>query len=105
MMPCTYISLSGASLQMDLDAVTDIVSGPSARRAGWSALIVYEPKKRAFVELRDSPQDARGNSASEAEEVEPSYVQQNFGLSSEEITQISRAPGQWRHVNRGQRNA
>jgi hypothetical protein len=103
MMPCQYITQSGTQGTLDLDAVVDVAKAMSGRRPTWSALLIYDPKAGLLVELRDSPQDVRGNSQDEAEEVDEAYVQEHFGLSSADLSELRRNPKAWRlNVNRKQ---
>src|SRR4051794_15952736 len=100
MMPCKFTTKSGTAASLDLDAVFDVVEGPSGRHPNWTALIIYEPTSNVLVELRDAPQDVRGNSASEAEEVDDAYVQNHFGLSEHELASLRAHPKRWRMQRR-----
>lgn len=82
-MPCKYLALNGEQDIFDLDSVIDVVRGKSPVKTGWTALIVYQPESKKFIELRDSPQDFRGNSKDEAEEVTPEYVAKEFEINSD----------------------
>ncbi|BAV32765.1 hypothetical protein SCL_0443 [Sulfuricaulis limicola] len=99
MMPCDYRSKCGDIKKFDLDAVFDLVGGFSRVRDGWSALIIFVPSTSAFVELRSSPQDYRGNSEEEAEEVDESYVQESFGLSQTQLTAFKASPRTWQFID------
>jgi len=100
MMPCKFAALDGSVGELDLDSVFDVVLGYSARRAGWTATIVYEPASGSFVELRSSPPDYRGNSAEEAEEVTEQYMHDAFRLDDGQLGAVRRAPDQWVLINR-----
>ena len=99
MMPYSYISLAGVERTVDLDSVIDVALGYSARRAEWTATLVFDPKSEVFVELRSSPQDVRGNSAEEAEEVDPGYMASTFGLQSDQLSSVAKQPNEWRLIN------
>src|SRR3546814_18756942 len=75
MMNATYMSLNGEAISFDLDAAAGIARGFSTRRPSWSATLVYDLKNSAFIELRSSPQDIRGYSKGECEEVGALYIQ------------------------------
>ena len=99
MMPFDYISKSGETKKNDLDAVFDVIGGYSQIRNGWAALIIYIPRTNVFVELRDSPQDVRGNSKAEAEEVDEIYIQKSFGLSQKQIAVFKEKPEKWLFID------
>jgi hypothetical protein len=61
---------------------------------------VYESQSGSFVELRDSPQDYRGNSDSEAEEVSEKYLLDTYGLNPVEITAVRAKPSEWKWIDR-----
>jgi hypothetical protein len=103
MMPADYIARDGSRKSFDLDAVFDVIGGYSKRRDGWTALLIFVPQNSAFVELRDSPQDVRGNSADEAEEVDANYILQAFGLSEAQLASIRANPRAWRFIERRQK--
>lgn len=105
MMPSGYVARDGSTKHFDLDAVVDVVGAYSKRRDGWTALLVYVPATRAFVEVRSSPQDVRGNSMDEAEEVDPQYVFEAFGLTKGQLDAIATSPKAWRFIERRQRGA
>jgi hypothetical protein len=94
-MPCKYVALDGSSRVLDLDQVVDVVKGPSGRRSDWEALVVYDAGTGAFVELRDAPQDFKGNSEDHAEEVTEQYVCESFGIAAEELKGMRKAPRKW----------
>jgi hypothetical protein len=98
LVPCRYLSKDGTFQVLDLDAVFDLVCGSSGRGPNWTATIVYVPAKRTFVELRSSPPDVRGNSTEEAEEVEPDYIRNAFGLSDAQLQTFLAAPGTWQTI-------
>jgi hypothetical protein len=85
MAPCEFRAANGTTQVLDLDAVVDIVAGQSKRKPGWSALVVLEPFSLVFVELRDGPQDFRGDCESEAEEVDDTYLAHAFSLSAADL--------------------
>ena len=95
MMPFSYLDKSGASAYCDLDAVTDVALGYSGVRAGWTATLIYVPQQNAFVELRSSPPDVRGNSSEEAVEVGDRYVLETSRLSSIQLAAVRRNPSAW----------
>lgn len=99
MIPCNYISRSGEIKEFDLDAVFDLVGGNSKLHSGWSALIIFVPSTNAFVELRSSPQDYRGNSDDEAEEVDEAYIQNTFGLTVQQIGTFRSGPKKWQFID------
>jgi hypothetical protein len=99
MISCEYRDLAGNIQHYDLDSVVDIVRGLSSIEAGWIALIVFEPRSRKFIELRDSAPDPRGNSRSEAEEVESSYLVNNFRLSEKDVDSIKNNYGDWKFID------
>ncbi|UJJ60172.1 hypothetical protein [Rhodanobacter denitrificans] len=100
MMPCDYTAADGSIVAFDLDAVTDVVASYSGVRRSWTATIVYVPATSAFVELRSSPQDIRGNSHEESVEVSAHYLQEFFGLTQAQQNAIKAKPGAWRFVDR-----
>lgn len=99
MMPCEYRSKTGDVKNFDLDAVFELVGGFSHARNGWTALIIFVPSTGAFVELRSSPQDYRGNSEEEAEEIEEAYIQKTFGLSQSQMEIFISNPGSWQFID------
>ena len=99
MMPCDYRSNAGQIVEFDLDLVADIAIGYSTARPTWTATLIYIPAKDTFVELRSSPQDHRGNSAEESEEVDLVYLNGAFGISPAQVAQIRSNPKSWRVIN------
>lgn len=99
MMPCKYLSIDGVEKTLDLDTVIDIARGASKKKIGWSALIVFDPHSKTFVELRDSPQDVRGNSKDEAEEVTVSYISSAFNIDIKIVSDIENNLEEWRFVD------
>lgn len=95
-MPCQYITKNGSVGQLDLDAVVDVVGGPSGRKPSWKALVIYDPKADLLVELRDSPVDFAHGTPDEAEEVDREYVQKHFGLSESDLNELRRHPTRWK---------
>lgn len=95
MISCEYVDLSGQKQGYDLDAVVDIVRGQSQKKIGWVALIVFDPASNKFIELRDSPPDPRGNSKSEAEEIDESYILNHFQLDQGNISSIRKHSADW----------
>lgn len=100
MMPCDYKSASGKIIQFDLDNVVDACASYSGERKGWTATLIYVPSTDAFVELRSSPQDFRGNSQEESVEVSAGYIETNFGIGELERHSIRRRPAEWKFINR-----
>ncbi len=98
-MQCNYIALDGQSKDFDLDEAIDFVGGSSKRKDGWSGLIVFIPNQRFFIELRDSPQDARGNCHSEAEEITVQYIESAYQLSSDQIAGFLKQPNKWQFID------
>jgi len=94
-MPCSFQTLDGDAEDFDLDAVYDFVRGYSKKRAGWTSLVVYVPLAKAFVELRGSPPDVRGNSRDEAEEVTDEYLRNAYGVSDRDIASCRSKPKNW----------
>ena len=100
MMPCKFAALDGSVRELDLDTVIDVILGFSGRRSEWTATVVYDPKSKSFVELRSSPQNYRGNSEEEAEEVSEQYMCDVFQLDQEQLGFVRRNPSQWVLINR-----
>ncbi|MEW8349151.1 MAG: hypothetical protein AB2689_09810 [Candidatus Thiodiazotropha taylori] len=100
MMTCNYTAKSGEFVEFDLDAVFDLVGGNSKIRNSWSALIIFIPNTETFIELRSSPQDVRGNSDDEAEEVDEKYIQNTFDLSLKQIGEFRKCPQKWRFIDK-----
>src|SRR3546814_12218877 len=90
MMNATYMSLNGEAISFDLDAAAGIARGFSTRRPSWSATLVYDLKNSAFIELRSSPQDIRGYSKGECEEVGALYIQKTCSLEDAERAAITK---------------
>jgi len=99
MMPCKIISLDENELVIDLDRVVDLLEGEISHKKGWTALIVFDPISQKFIELRDSPQNIRGNSKSEAVEVTPEYIQKEFSISKDKLAQFMNNPFEWRFLD------
>jgi len=104
MMPFKYRTKLGDLKEFDLDAVFDLVGGFSQVRNGWTATIIFVPKTKEFVELRSSPQDYRGHSEEEAEEVDIEYIQNAFGLSQSQIQTFIACPKSWQFKDLRQAN-
>ena len=104
-MPCDYLAKDGSRKDFDLDAVFDLVSGYSKRRKEWTALLIYVPATRAFVELRSAPPDVRGNSPSEEEEVDDLYIHEAFGLSKAQLTTVVNNPKGWQFIDQRNRDS
>ena len=98
-MPCDYISLSGARIQFDLDAVFDVCSGYSGTQKDWTATLIYVPAQKAFVELRSSPQDFRGNSQEESAEVDAQYIERTFSITVDQQLTIQKHPNDWLFID------
>lgn len=98
-MPCGYVSLTGVERTVDLESVIDVVLGYSTKRSEWTATLVFDPESKAFVELRSSPQDVRGNSSEEGEEVAAEYITDTFGLTPEQISSVMKRPSEWRLID------
>lgn len=95
-----YIALDGSIVAFDLDDVVPVVKGYSRLKAGWQSFIVYNVPTRAFLELRSSPPDYRGNSADEVEEVPERYVCDTFHLHPEQMHALRASPRQWQLIDR-----
>lgn len=100
-MPCKYLGIDGVERLLDLDNVIDIVRGSSKKKVGWSALIVFDPISKSFVELRDSPPDVKGYSKDEAEEVTVSYISLAFSIDERQVLNIRNNPDSWQFVDLG----
>lgn len=98
-MPSNFVAVDGTTKAFDLDNVYEIVRGFSEKRKGWTSLVVYEPRHDAFVELRSSLPDIRGNSEDEAEEVVPGYILKSYGLSDGQVAAARLKPTEWRLVD------
>lgn len=100
MIRCDYTTENGRKVVFDLDSVIDVAIGFSKKRQGWTATLIYVPETRAFVELRSSPQDIRGNSKEEAEEVSSAYISEAFAIDSEGLTRVKSNPSSWQLIDR-----
>lgn len=98
-MPSDYIAADGSKKNFDLDAVYDVVRAYSSKRAGWTSLVVYEPKNGAFIELRSSPPNVHGDSADEAEEISPAEIAAHYGIPETTCMQIRKYPRAWRLID------
>ena len=99
MMPCDYTTLNGRQETFDIDNVIDVVAGQSPKRENWTALVIYQIDKNIFIELRDSPQDVRGNSNSEAEEVTIDYIEQKYGINAKLLKKFKLTPSNWTFID------
>jgi hypothetical protein len=70
------------------------------RKAGWKALIVYDEITNVLVELRDSPEDYRGNAQDEAEQVTEQYVRDAFEIDARQFNDLYRAPRNWSFIDK-----
>ena len=95
-----FISLNGTVKLFDLDNVCEVVRGHSEKHNGWTSLVIYEPTHDAFIELRSSPPDIRGNSKDEAEEIKTTDITNFYGLSESEIVSVRSASTEWRLIDR-----
>lgn len=102
MMPCNYVAADGSKKDFDLDAVYEVIRAYSRKRAGWTSLVIYEPSHDVFIELRDSPQDVRGNSQDEAEEISPAEIAAHYGIAETVCLQIRKNPRTWRLIDQRQ---
>ena len=96
----TYTDEKGRIVDFDLDSAKLLVASQSGKRRGWSAVLVYVPATQAFVELRSSPPEFRGNSQDEAEQVDAAYVLSAFQLSSADMARVIDSPSTWRPIDR-----
>ncbi|WP_157718184.1 hypothetical protein [Halopseudomonas xinjiangensis] len=85
--------------QVDLDAVIDVIKGPSGNKPMWSALVFYEAEASIFIETRDRPAGFAHGTPSETVEVDEVYLQTHFGLTNRDIAEIRRFPERWRLRN------
>lgn len=99
MMPSDFIRLDGTKEEFDLDAVHELVRGYSGQREGWTSLVVYEPRLKVFIELRSSPQDFRGNSADEAQEVPIEYLKSAYSIEEISLARFLRDPESWKLID------
>jgi hypothetical protein len=103
MVSAIYISIDGRPVSYDLDRVSDIAQSYSGKRAGWTCTLIHIRDTDAFVELRSSPQDIRGNSAQEEqEEVDAEYIGKTYGLGPDDLASVRSAPSVWTFVDRRQ---
>jgi hypothetical protein len=100
MMPASYQSLDGKVLEIDLDAVVDVVDGWSQIKSGWQGFIVYSAAEDRFIELMSAVPDVRGNSDSQSVEVQADYVETVYGLSSAQLSELRRAPSRWTFIKK-----
>jgi len=100
MLPCDYMTENGRKVAFDLDAVIDVAIGYSNKRLGWTATLIFIPVTFAFVELRSSPQNIRGNSEEEAEEVSFTYISETFAIDNEGLNRVKSNPGSWLLIDR-----
>ena len=98
-MRADYKSASGQKIEFDLDAVIDVAAGYSQVRRGWTGKLIYIPALTVFVELRSSPEDFRGYSDEESEEVTAEYIQQTFSIGPRDIETIKSNPHEWPFLN------
>ena len=94
-MPASYQSLNGKVLEVDLDAVVDVVDGWSLIMPGWQGFIIYSPSEDRFIELMSAVPDIFGNSDSRSVEVKSDYIESAYGLSAAQISELRHAPSQW----------
>ena len=100
MMQCEYKAQNGSLKLLDLDAVIDVVIGRSKIRPEWTATIVFDPATALFVELRSTPQDYRGNSDEEAEEVSLQYIEETFQVKAIELSVARLTSRDWNVILR-----
>ena len=98
-MPSDFVDLAGRRCAFDLDNVYEIIRGYSNVRPGWTSIVVYEPTQKNFIEVRSSPQDVRGNSADEAEEVTVAYISHAYNISEKDLARVPHAPHLWKLVD------
>jgi len=96
MMLYKYTKESGEVGQFDLDAVIDVIRGPSGSKPLWSALVLYDPEAEIFIETRDNPTENAHGTPSETVEVNEGYLQTYFSLTSKDLIRIRRSPKKWR---------
>lgn len=99
MMPSDFVGLDGKTHEFDLDAVHRLVRGYSKQRPEWTSSVVYEPKKKTLIEVRSSPQDIRGGSADEAQEVTEDYVKDAYRITDIVLAQFLRDPRSWKLID------
>lgn len=90
MMHGTYLDAAGIERDCDLDALKVVARGVSLIRQGWSGLLAFYPATRAFIELRSSPPNIRGDSKDEATEVDDEYIERAYGLTKKALEEIRR---------------
>ncbi|GHC99132.1 hypothetical protein GCM10007320_55450 [Pseudorhodoferax aquiterrae] len=95
-----YRSLDGSTVAFDLDDVVQVAKGYSQLKKGWHSFIVYDVPTRAFIELRSSPPDYKGNSADEVEEVTEQYVCATLLIEPSRLSALRASPRKWQLVNR-----
>lgn len=95
MMPYMYTAIDGTTVHFDLDDVIDVAIGFSRKRPQWTSTLIFVLATGAFVELRSSPQDFRGNSQEEAEEASPQYLFATYRLTEENLKYIQKHPNKW----------
>ena len=98
MMLTKYTTANNHQKFIDLDSVIDVVKGESGIKTGWTALIIYDPTSKKFVELRDSPQDYQGNAMDEAEEVDEAYLINTFKIPRSALADLYSAPTEWKTI-------
>lgn len=81
----TYVDQLGVERDCDLDTLKFLARGMSGLRKGWSGLLAWVPEHNVVVELRSSAADIRGNSLSEASQVDRAYAAENYGLTPEHL--------------------
>jgi hypothetical protein len=98
-MKSQYQAKDGTQKEFNLYNVIDVVGGQSGIKPNWSSLVCYSPTIGSFIELRDSPQDARGNCQSEAEEVSENYIVSTYSISTELISSFLNKPNKWQFID------
>jgi hypothetical protein len=99
MMESDFLASDGIVRKFDLDSVHEIVRGTSGLYPKWNSIIVFDPSSKAFIEVRSSPPDIRGNRDDEAVEVGASYLRAHYGLSEEQLVNAMTNPTDWRLIN------
>jgi len=94
-----FKDLSGRIGSMDLRLAVELVAG-RGKKTNWTAMIVFLPNDKKFIELRDHPQDVRGNSTFETEEVTERYVIENYDISQSDLDRFKRKPNAWTFIDR-----
>ena len=95
-----YVNRHGELKDVDLDEVVDVVDGWSQIKPGWQGFIVYAPSERQFIELMSALPDVRGNSDSHAAEVDASYVETTYALTSDQISRLRQSPSTWAFIKK-----